>query len=65
MTREDEFAREWTYRSPLKTVTYPKRHKAVLSTLEREAAEADGALVVPGEAPQDAAPLPRRRKKAE
>ena len=42
----DEFAREWTYRTPLSTKTYPKGWAGTLPADERKAAEADGALVV-------------------
>lgn len=63
----DEFAREWTYRTPLVTKTYAKGHSEVLPAVVRKAAEADGALVehdpdAGGEA--DAKPM-RRRKKAD
>lgn len=55
----DEFAREWTYRSPLKTVTYPKGHTEALPADVRKAAKADNALVEPQ--PE----TPKRAKKAE
>ena len=57
----DEFAREWTYRSPLKTVTYPKGHKEALPAEVRKAAKADNALVEPQPEPD----TPKRAKKPE
>ncbi len=51
MPREDEFARDWTFRSPIKTISFPKGHKAVLDPEVQLAARKAKALV-----------LPRRRK---
>lgn len=63
----DEFAREWTYRDPMVTVTYPKGWTGVLPAVRRKAAEQDGALVgVEPEVTEDAPDKPKRtRKKAE
>lgn len=63
----DEFAREWTYRDPMVTVTYPKGWTGVLPAVRRKAAEQDGALVVEQPEPAEEAPdKPKRtRKKAE
>lgn len=61
----DEFAREWTYRTPLVTVTYPKGWVGSLPAERREAAEADGALVVPEPAGADPEKPKRARKKTE
>lgn len=57
----DEFAREWTYRSPLKTVTYPKGHSESLPGDVRKAAKDAGVLVEP----QPESDTPKRTKKAE
>lgn len=57
----DEFAREWTFRSPLKTVTYLKGHSESLPADVRKAAKADNALVEPQPEPD----TPKRTKKAE
>lgn len=43
----DEFAREWTYRDPMVTVTYPKGWVGSLPDVQRKAAEAAGVLVMP------------------
>lgn len=44
----DEFARQWTYRSPLKTVTYPKGHvEALPADVLKAAREADVLVVEP------------------
>lgn len=63
----DEFAREWTYRDPMVTVTYPKGWTGALPAVRRKAAEQDGALVVADPEPAEDAPdKPKRtRKKAE
>lgn len=47
MPREDEFSVEWTFRSPLKTVVYPKGHKAILPADVQLAARKAGVLVPP------------------
>lgn len=63
----DEFAREWTYRDPMVTVTYPKGWAGSLPAVRRKAAEQDRVLVA--EAPEvneDAPDKPKRtRKKTE
>lgn len=59
----DEFAREWTYRDPMVTVTYPKGWTGTLPAIRRKAAEADGALVIP--APEPTEEKPKRGRKAE
>ena len=61
----DEFARQWTYRSPLKTVTYPKGHKEALPAEVRKAAKDAGALFVPEPEPAAEPEAPKRTKKAE
>lgn len=63
----DELAREWTYRDPMVTVTYPKGWTGMLPAVRRQAAEQDGALVVAEpEAVEDVPDKPKRtRKKAE
>lgn len=63
----DEFAREWTYRDPMVTVTYPKGWAGSLPAVRRKKAEQDGALVVAEpDATEDAPDKPKRtRKKAE
>ena len=61
----DEFAREWTYRDPMVTVTYPKGWAGELSAAQRKAAEAAGALVVPEPAEDEPEKPKRTRKKAE
>lgn len=43
----DEFAREWTYRTPMITKTYPKGHTEALPAEVRKAAKADNALFAP------------------
>lgn len=57
----DEFSREWTYRTPMVTVTYPAGHRVKLPAPVRAAALADGALV---EVAEDPAPTPKRRRSA-
>jgi hypothetical protein len=47
MTREDEFAVEWTHRTPLVTVTYPKGWKGVLPKDHQLAARKARVLVPP------------------
>lgn len=47
----DEIARQWTYRTPLVTVTYPKGWTGTLPADQRKAARKDGVLA-------------KRRKKA-
>lgn len=47
MTREDEFAQDWTYRTPLKTISFPKGCKAVLDPDVQLAARKAKVLVVP------------------
>lgn len=42
----DEFARKWTYRDPLLTVTYPKGWTGALPAEQRAAARKDAALVI-------------------
>lgn len=59
----DEFAREWTYRDPMMTKTYPKGHTESLPAVIRKAAEADNALVEPQAEPEKAKPT--RTKKPE
>lgn len=61
----DEFAREWTYRSPLKTVTYPKGHTESLPADVRKAAEADGVLAEKFEHHLELKPAKTRTKKPE
>lgn len=61
----DEFAREWTYRSPMITIIYPKGWAGVLPADRRKAAEQDGALVMPEPADADPEKPKRTRKKAE
>lgn len=61
----DEFAREWTYRDPMVTVTYPKGWVGSLPAERRKAAEAAGVLVMPEPVEDEAAPPKRARKKAE
>lgn len=63
----DEFAREWTYRDPMVTVTYPKGWVGSLPAVQRKAAEQEGALVVEApDAVDDAPDKPKRtRKKSE
>lgn len=54
----DEFAREWTYISPLVTRTYPKGWKGTLPAAHQLAARKERALVPP------TVPKRRTRKKA-
>jgi hypothetical protein len=54
MARMDEFARDWSYRGPLKTISYPKGYKGVLEPDVQMAARKARALVPP-----------KRRKAAE
>lgn len=61
----DEFAREWTYRDPMVTVTYQQGWMGSLPVLQRKAAEAAGALVVPEPAENEPEKPKRTRKKAE
>lgn len=42
---DQEFTREWTYRTPLVTITYPKGWKGPLPDERKAAAKADKALV--------------------
>jgi len=56
----DEFAREWTYRDPMVTVTYPKGWTGSLPAVRRKAAEQAGALVVEAPATETDAPDPEK-----
>lgn len=47
MPREDEFARDWTYRSPLKTISFPRGYKDVLDADVQLAARKAKVLVLP------------------
>lgn len=61
----DEFAREWTYRDPMVTVTYPKGWTGSLPAVRRKAAEQAGALVdAEPDAVEDAPDKPKRAKKS-
>lgn len=55
MPREDEFAHDWVYRTPMMTVTYPKGWKGVLPAERLVAARKARALVSPE-------PKPRTRR---
>lgn len=54
----DEFAKAWTFRSPMLTITYPKGHRAALPTYIRDAAKQDDALVVSAPIPDSAPTAP-------
>lgn len=56
----DEFAREWTYRDPMVTVTYPKGWTGLLPAARRKAAERDGALAVEAPATEADATEPEK-----